>query len=200
MSFIFDPVEHTYKLDGVRLPSVTQVIDSAGRIGGKKFFSEFYSERGRAIHEAIRLDILDDLVFDSLHPEVKPFFDRWLEFKRDSNFKPFPDYCERPTYHPAYLYAGTPDLVGVINHRITVIDIKNGECPTARYQLAAYAGFEEIKVLNPDRFDLRLSPIKYRLRRFDDPNDWLVFLNDLNDFRRGRDEKNFEDKPPVIHP
>lgn len=176
----FDEPSHTYTLNGIRLLSVTQTIVAAGRIDTRWFTPEA-AERGRAVHEAVFLDIHDDLDRDDLHEIIKPFCMAWFLFRRQTNFKAIKSLCEKKQYHPVWYYAGTPDLLGFLNGKVVLIDVKTGDSPTAKYQTAAYSEFPAIKKLNPLRFDLRLyNNGSYKLNQHNGgANDFAVFLNDL---------------------
>lgn len=175
----FDAERHIYTIGDRTLISVTTAIKNAGLID-VTWFTDEARERGKAVHEAIFLDIFDDLDFDDLHPIIRGYFDGWLKFKHDTGFIPVKHLCERPQYHPEFEYVGMPDLLGRLNGRYAVIDAKTGDASTAPVQTAAYEEFPMIKAFSPDRFSLRLyKDGKYKLNRHDSPNDFLVFLDCL---------------------
>jgi hypothetical protein len=183
-SLEFDVDSHTYRLGDEILPSVTTIIKNAGLIDSS-WFTEASAWRGSAVHEAIFFDIHNDLDISSLHKIVAPYVDGWMKFKRDTKFIPIVRLCERRSFHPVYKYAGSPDLVGILNGSPVLIDIKTGECPTAGIQTAGYAMFTEIAAFNPKRFSLRLKPdATYKLKPHTDENDFLIFLDALKQSRQ----------------
>ena len=49
----FDAEKHEYRLDGVRLPSVTQIIADAGLYGNTSYFTDYSRDRGSFVHQII---------------------------------------------------------------------------------------------------------------------------------------------------
>lgn len=179
----FDEAAHVYRLNGTPLISVTTVLKKAGIVVAD-FFTEEGRLRGTAVHKAVFYDIHADLHLDSLHPMIRPYVEGWLKFKRETHFRPIKALCEVRHHHPLYFYAGTPDVVGWLNGRPALIDVKTGDATTARFQTAAYREFPKILALQPDRFDLRLKPDgTYRLNRHPNHNDILQFWDALKKVR-----------------
>lgn len=185
----FDPVAHRYTLNGQELMSVTTILKEAGLIDDRWFTDESRA-RGTAVHEAVFYDIHSDLHVESLHKTIQPYVEAWFRFKRDCDFVPKTELCEARMYHPLHGYAGTPDLVGILNGRPVLIDIKTGDCPTARYQTAAYREFPRVRAISPDRFSLRLFPDgRFKLSDHKNPNDFHVFLEALQKVKNKEREK-----------
>ncbi len=176
----FDKEKHVYTYDGKTVASVTHVLKASGLIDDR-WFDDLSRERGKAVHKAVSLSLINDLDYAGLHAMIKPYVDAFLKFKSLVKFEPIIKLCERRQINLQYNYAGTPDIVCTLNNRPALIDIKTGASATARYQTAAYSEFQLIKCYRPDRFDLRLFPDgTYKLNRHDDPNDFNVFLSALN--------------------
>lgn len=166
-------------MSGERLKSVTQIIVQDGLVD-PTFFTEAGRIRGTAVHHAVFLDVDGDLQEEALHPMIAGYFKGWTKFKRDTRFSPVRELCEEPQYHPVHRYAGKPDIVGILNGRHCLIDIKSGDAKVAKIQTAAYQQFPMIKALNTTRFDLRLyADGKYRLNLHNDTNDWFIFYQAL---------------------
>lgn len=181
--FSFNKENHTYTLGGVRLPSVTEILKFGG-LGGSRYFTEEGRIRGQAVHHAVFLEIDGDLNYGALHPKIKPYVDAWLAFKKQTRFRPIRELCEGPQFHNVLLYGGTPDVVGYLNGRAVVLDVKTGDATTAKYQTAAYREFPRIAAFGPSRFDLRLRPDGlYRLNEHRGANDWAVFVAHLSQYR-----------------
>ncbi|MDE2022352.1 MAG: hypothetical protein KGI71_05590, partial [Patescibacteria group bacterium] len=66
--FTFDAATHTYRIGGHVVPSVTQVIRSCAP---GWMADEWYLERGKAVHEAIRLSISGRLDWTELDPRIE---------------------------------------------------------------------------------------------------------------------------------
>ena len=136
----FDEAAHLYFLNGVHMPSVTQILEGAGLIdysflGARR---ELYLARGKAVHKASHEDDDQDLSAD-WSDEILGYLEGWRAFRHDFGF--VPRLIEHRVCSPAHGYAGTLDRVGRIRDGTEIIaDIKSGVAPTAvRYQLAAYA-------------------------------------------------------------
>lgn len=181
----FDAASHIYKVDGRRVINVTTAL-SLGGFPPSAYYTDEGRIRGEAVHDAVFLDIDNDLHIgpEGLHPLIRGYVEGWFKFRREARFKPIRDLCEVPMYNRDYGYVGKPDVVCFLNGRPAVIDIKTGMSSTARYQIAGYAQFPrvlaEFGFKEPRRFDLRLTPTgDYRLTPHTDPNDLLVFINCL---------------------
>lgn len=103
-------------------------------------------------------------------------------------------YSERKIYSRAYNYAGTCDLIAIIDGRLTVADFKtsSGLYSEMRYQLSAYkAALVEEGIVPADagraviRFDKRDGSFEFhRLPDEDDEEDFNAFLSALMLHRR----------------
>ena len=121
----FEAQNHRYTVDGVRWPSVTELIEYAGLVSVfcKK---PFYAERGRFAHKAIELDIRGSLDEATVDPQVRPYLDGWRSFCRAADVEVV--YHNLIVSDPVLRYAGTLDVAVRMNHRslIWVIDVKAG--------------------------------------------------------------------------
>lgn len=129
----FDVATHVYSdpETGVIYPSVTQVIKEAGLLGWTvQDDADWYMDRGSAVHEATALwdrGILDESTLD---PQIRPYLDAWIKFRKESGYSP--KIIEKPLLHVTYRYAGTIDR--------DCIEIKTGQyAPWHSLQIAAYA-------------------------------------------------------------
>lgn len=135
----FDPATHSYQIDGIEVPSVTQVLESVGLIDYSYIpwaTRQMALERGRAVHDAIALDLEGDLDEESADEAgVLPYIQA-ARTARAAFGVLVPDAWEQRVYHPRWLYAGTLDLrCGDL-----LVDWKTNQAGYwVRYQLAAYA-------------------------------------------------------------
>lgn len=130
----FDPVKHEYSVDGVRLPSVTEVLKHQG-ILRPWTNDQFYRDRGTAIHEAAKI-LLDgqEIEESSIDPAIFPFVESLRRWLADS--RPEPLLVEEPMFDRVYGYAGTPDLATIDG---VLYDFKSGGVERGHsVQLAAY--------------------------------------------------------------
>ena len=134
LALTFDEAEHAYALDGVRIPSVTQILSFGQDLSR---IPAWTSLRGTAFHLATEYDDAGDLDESSIDPLVRPHIDAYRKWKA----------ATKPTYTlteyrlwgqiDGLKFAGTIDRV-IAND--TVVDLKSG-APRKDHgaQLAAYA-------------------------------------------------------------
>lgn len=126
---------HEYRLDGQRLPSVTQILR---RVLPGWQAAEWYLQRGRALHHACRLLDCGDLDWSSVSPEIEPRIRAWQKFLRDA-----PAHMlgvEVPVASRAYRFAGTCDRMLVYpGNVLTVADLKSTVEPQVILQLGGYS-------------------------------------------------------------
>ena len=130
----FDPVKHEYTVGGRRVPSVTQIIgevlpDSTFHAG------EWYLQRGRAVHACAAMiaqgkTIRHDPAIDGQVQACRRFF--WAS-------RPEVLEVEQQVYNTTYNYAGTFDLMAVIQGKTVILDWKSSASPAAEIQIGAYA-------------------------------------------------------------
>ena len=157
MQIEFDETTHTYRADGVEVPSVTQVLSEVGincvdHIPEEKL--EAAGIRGRHIHAACHYLDDGDLDFDTVKPEYLGYIRAYENFKNESGF--FPRMKEAFVFSEELRVAGTLDRLGTISAdwlrglRINefflrtvppyiLIDLKTGEVGAAALQTAGYA-------------------------------------------------------------
>src|SRR5450755_787122 len=100
-SFTFDAEAHEYRLAGLVLPSVTQIIAPLTDYSGiPADVMEFARARGQAVHLACELDDKKDLDESTLDPQLLGYVTAWRAFARD--FKPRWGTIEEPIYSEKY--------------------------------------------------------------------------------------------------
>ncbi len=134
MKLDFDPAEHAYRIDGVRVPSVTQVIRHV--VPGFQA-DPYYLQRGTAIHHGCRL--LDDgkLDWSSVAPEILPRIQAWEKFRHDWPAELVAN--EKPLGNPLLMFAGTLDRLFRWEGKLVLADIKSSFEPQSFLQLGGYA-------------------------------------------------------------
>jgi len=148
-SLHFDEESHTYTLSRggdnspLRIPSVTQIINENGLYASyaRNKNAEGAMSRGRHIHKITELfdqSLLGPMDVDG---EDAGYLSAYSRFIVDHEFTPL--IIEEAMFHPAYLYAGKIDRIGIMKiggemiH--AVVDIKTGgPHPATFLQLAAY--------------------------------------------------------------
>ena len=156
---------------------------------------DYALNRGRLVHRACQIIDANEgggLHMDSLHPELRPRVEAYLDFKEHTSLKVF-NLIEEPLVCLKNRFGGTPDRFLV--NRI-ILELKNG--PAIGWeglQLAGQAGLilarHTIRTM-PMRMSVHLFPNgKWKPKYWNDPSDWKVFLAllDVHNWRirNGRD-------------
>ena len=135
----FTPDGHTYRLDGVPIPSTSQIIKDTGLVWFPPGI-ERHMDRGTRVHLTTQLYDEGDLDEDALDPAMKGYLLAYKQFRARTLFTPH--HIEVPMYHPSYLYAGTIDRIGTFamgDRNLALIDIKSGSpYPAVSLQCSAY--------------------------------------------------------------
>jgi hypothetical protein len=166
----FEPDQHKYFVDGIPIPSVTQILLDMGFIH-PEFFTEGAAERGTLVHETtagIELGYIDEFP-----EEISDYQLSYSRFIYDT--KEFTN-IEKQMYNPEMWYAGTIDRI--VNTREEIIDIKTGDSIRwHRLQLAGYACMFD----DPEQIIRKCAHIRregeYVMKVHDDPKDIQVWKN-----------------------
>jgi len=169
---------YTYEANGRRqeFPGIhkilTPVIDFTA--------PDYALNRGRLVHLACQM--IDSgkgggLHMDSLHPELRPRVEAYLDFREHTSLKVF-NLIEEPLVCLKNRYGGTPDRFTI--GRI-ILEIKNG--PAIGWeglQLAGQAGLIQARSrlwTPPLRRSVHLfANGKWKMETWDDSSDWKAFL------------------------
>lgn len=119
----FEPETHIYRLSGVPIPSVTQIMKPLSEHKYNGIDEETLNraaERGTAVHSAI--EFFGRYGVDECTDEARPYFDAFLQWYKD--YDPVIISNERATYHAGLMYAGTVDLLAVVGGQLTLVDFK----------------------------------------------------------------------------
>jgi hypothetical protein len=184
MSLTFFAADHTYELDGARVPSVTGVLHRAGLIDFSHVPPSILAtalERGRVVHQAIHfwnerdLDVAD---FDRAFPECAPYLHGWITFTEQRRFVPVLNECRVASRR--HRVAGTLDCLGLLDGSAVLLDFQ-----TAAYHALAVEWAEEDDALarflgtHPvvRRFAVQLrKDATFRVEAYADPRDFRDFL------------------------
>jgi len=189
---------HTYYWNGEPVPNVTRIIaplTDYSRIPPAVL--EKARQEGVAVHKMVELDCKGDLDVETLPEWMHPHYTAWLRFKEESGFECWK--AEEKMYHPVYGYAGTADLFGPLPKLKGIkgaanIDVKRSFFggPAIGLQTAGYTRMwndtdgkaRERRVADRNRFALQLrNDGTYRLKRFEDAEDFGAFLACLQQLR-----------------
>lgn len=142
MSLIFDSKSHTYTLDGVPLPSVTEITRflSYDYKSNKPWLADAAAKRGTSIHESCMLiDYGEEPV--QTH-EIAGYLKAYCRFLQD--YKPDWKLIEYPIGNIELGYAGTLDRYGILNGLHVVLDIKTGSVFRKRSLEAQLFGYSSL--------------------------------------------------------
>jgi hypothetical protein len=164
----FEPEAHVYTLDGVSLPSVTQILRESNLISFEDWTDreaqlqrdlgvshghlmppellEAARARGQRVHKACHYLSEQDLDWSTVEDQDRGYVEGAAAFLADSRFELLRDGQDRPIGRELrvcsyrYRYAGTMDLFGRWNGKFALVDYKTGdpEDVAADLQLAAY--------------------------------------------------------------
>lgn len=181
----YDPELHTSTLpDGQKVPHVTEVLSEVGvstdfeelaalsAYMGEKI--EVARARGTAVHADCHALDDDDLLWDTVHPQVRPFVESWDQCREDMCLVPIAHARERRVYHPLFNYTGILDGVFMRRDKRILLDLKTGDpesaathLQTVAYEAAWVAMFPHLPI--DERWAVQLVPklkVPYRIKNY----------------------------------
>ena len=173
----FDSLTHTYKNNGVIVPSVTQVLESCFPFPEyiPKAKRQYALDLGTAVDLMVEYDLAGTLNTDTLGM-LELYYQCWLKAKKDLQIK---DGYTKVMFYSKDGYCGTADVVDfTISKRL--IEMKTGkEYIQHKLQTAAYAhGLDAVS-----RFVVYLSDGEPKIVEHTSENDFKVFLACLEVFK-----------------
>ena len=130
--FTFNDETHEYKILGVAVPSVTQVLNS---VFPRFAVDPYYLQRGSVIHACCAMLLRgEDFDFD---PEVTGWILAARKFIKE--VKPVAQVVERQYYSERYGFAGTVDAIVNIGSNHLLLDWKSSTSGNDLMQLAGYS-------------------------------------------------------------
>jgi len=181
---------HLYRGEkGTEVPSTTQILDCVGLVDYSNVPGdtlEHKSRIGDAAHFATRLYDQDDLDPFSIHDEVMPYVQAYMNFVDEMGFVPEPEWIEKSMVHTVngMPYGLTIDRIGkltkspTLSKYRTLIELKCAYAEEAswKWQMSAY----EMAVPKDERIvrmALQLKPDKtFRCFPYQNPRDRDVFM------------------------
>ena len=154
---LFNEEAHTYTVNGVEFKSVTTILSA---VGVTYYFESQATEiamiRGSFVHEAIKLFNDGTLDESTLDPVIEPYFQAYKKFMHLTGFKT--ESWEIVSANTELGYAGTYDVIGILNNKRVLIDFKTGVINkvSCRLQTAAYAHLDSVGKLAA-RYSLQLK-------------------------------------------
>lgn len=153
---IFNAENHVYTVDGIVLPSVTQILSAVGVTYYYDTGNDTPMTKGSYVHEAIKLWHEKNLDESSLDDTIKPYFLAYQNFEKLTGF--VAEKWEIPSCHKELGYAGMFDVIGQLSGKRVLIDYKTGQIDetACRLQTAAYANMTGIGKISA-RYALQLK-------------------------------------------
>lgn len=175
----YDDATHTYRVAGVVVPSVTQVLRLAGLVSHAHIPAdrrEAVLERGTRVHRAAHYLLERDLDWPSIDEADRGYAESCAAFLRVAEFTL--TAAEVRLYHAGLRVAGTADALGTWRGRPAVVDWCCGDLEdsrkdlqTACYADAAYPGVTSVRI----GVRLRADGALPRLATYRDPRDFRLF-------------------------
>lgn len=194
-ALVFHEEGHRYFLDGVEVPSVTQVLEPLTDYSHvPPAILEHARQIGTAVHRACELLDRDDLVVESLDPRLVGYVAAWRRFKEETGF--VIEFNETQVFSRIYHCAGTLDRIGLLRGVAgkprALVEIKTTAdfMPAFGPQTAGY----HMMVPESGLMDKRTAAAmrrwavqlredgSYRIEQYFDPADLSVFTACLNLF------------------
>ncbi len=192
----FNAEKHIYTVNGFVIPSVTQIISSAG-FGDFSKVPEGILDRARefgiAVHSAIEYDDNGTLDIESLDSKLLPYVEQWRKLKKDKNIEVIKS--EIICYSSLWGYCGTLDKLIKIEGKVGILDLKTSSelRKETALQLAGYvSAYNEHfnkKVSMADRYVVRLTGEgNPEFKQYKDWTDVIVWESCLriHNFKRGK--------------
>lgn len=180
MTFDFDPIAHVYRLDGRVIPSVTQLLKPIGPdlSAIPRDVLERKRALGQAVHLACELDDKGELDEASTDPQVMDYVQSWRAALKALDAEVVLN--EFQAYHPVHKFAGTLDRVlrlrSTGENMLTDIKTAAEASPSWGVQLEGYRLLIDAqRVTVQRRAAIMLSPTKFQVVSYSDPNDEACF-------------------------
>jgi hypothetical protein len=132
VGFDYDPITQRPMFDGRQVLGLTDVLKLSGIMDGQMWGTEHDLWMGQCRHAAVELWVKGTLDLDTVHKDILPSIEAFLEFQSDTGFKP--THSELKVWSPVYRVATRIDLMGEFpDGSEAIIELKSGACakPTA---------------------------------------------------------------------
>lgn len=171
LEFFDEEGQHEYRLDGVKIPSVTTILNFGKSLD---HIPAWTSQRGTALHLATEYDDAGDLDESTVDPLVMPHLVAYRKWKERCSPNIVATELRVWGEIDGLVYCGTLDRIALLPEGPTLIDIKSG-APRKEHgaQLHAYAVAYRQRHRNYDVSHLAGlylgKDAAWALRRYDEP-------------------------------
>lgn len=187
-NFIFNAEKHEYTVDGVVIPSNTQILKAEGFLDYSKIpvgVLEASQKFGSAVHRTTEYNDKSILNEDELDDNLRPPLEAWRNFNKD--YRTEITLIEAMLYSKIWWFAGMLDRIVAIDGESTLVEIKTPYeiSDTTALQTAGYEILVEenldIKIKN--RLVVQLLPDgQYKVTSFKEKMDRNVFLSAVQNY------------------
>jgi len=170
-----DEATHTYTLNGVVTPGVSDVLVAGGVID-KSFYTENKRSFGSKVHKASQFLDEGDIALAELHPKIALYLNDWEIVKDEHKIEMLA--IEKPIGSAIWRVCGKPDRLALVDGEKAILDIKTGE--SEAWHPLQMAGYEAILGPGWRRIAVHLKgDSRPRLREYKDKADVNIFLSAL---------------------
>lgn len=122
-AFHFDEANHTYTLDGVVIPSVTQLLEKGGLVDGAAYFTEESRKRGTEVHRLCQNYDLGALDVNNFQSPYRGYVMAYVAAMKA--LKPEWHHIEEADVHFDFRFGGRPDRGGLVFGRMSAGELKS---------------------------------------------------------------------------
>jgi hypothetical protein len=165
VTLTFDAAAHEYRIDGVRVPSVTECLERAGLTNFDHIpepSRKAALRRGARVHQAAHYYAEGTLNWTTVREDDRPYVESCAGFLQAGQMT-F-DFLERRLFHVARRYAGTCDAGGWWQGQYALVDWCCGDLWESAKDLQT-AGYAEALRVNPPPEWPDFAPSEAALRR-----------------------------------
>lgn len=180
---IFFESNHTYEVDGLKLPSVSEIIRFLSReiyTNATQYQLDHAAYRGTRVHSAC--ENIDRFGSCQADAEIEPYVMAYIQFLKDK--KPDWKLIETSMCDIERGYAGTLDRYGVIDGKHVIVDIKSNSAIKPVLVTAQLNGYAALAKANGHQVDAIASlhvkkdgTYSYKTRPFNDTFDACLTLH-----------------------
>lgn len=149
---IFFESDHSYEVDGLKLPSVSEVIRFLSReiyANATQYQLDRAADRGTRVHRAC--ENIDRYGSCEADAEIEPYVMAYIEFLKKQ--KPKWELIETSMCDLVACYAGTLDRYGLIGEKHVIVDIKTNSSIKPVLVTAQLNGYAQLAQMNGYQVD-----------------------------------------------
>lgn len=179
----FDEESHTYFIRGDAWPSVTQIIrDASDEESAYDSIPDHILKRaaevGNKVHDAVEKYHAEGSALLTDDDRANSYLQGYSQFLMSDMFEW--RSSEHRMFCDCHRYAGTVDLVGLVNAKPSILDVKTTSKLDEDYVGLQTVGYKHLWNANrefqvTDRWAVWLKQGDYELVHLDDPLDWPTF-------------------------